>query len=276
MHVRDDAPPWIAPLNVACRPFVMKNFPGALSFGRRCVEEGYALYWPAGALFPIPSRRTGTPSRSLLTTNMPFLDVDVVPKAAAANDPQPVKHGRTAGTTIAMTTEQTTETTEDSAPSTSTMHTGVGALTRRRLLQASGRVPGNPVWYPWLVQARRRGPGRGRAGAWPGEDALDDDAEPRRDLCTEATSLRHPLLHERNNSYFEAYQESVFARKANQRRHNAELFTNFGGLIAMHHVNTNSLIHSGLTGEGELLVVSDIARASWALTRSEPKAQTAS
>lgn len=48
-------------------------------------------------------------------------------------------------------------------------------------------------------------------------------------------------------------------RKANKRRHNVEPFTTFRDLSTMDHVSASSLIHNGLSGEMELLVVSDLA-----------------
>lgn len=59
-----------------------------------------------------------------------------------------------------------------------------------------------------------------------------------------------------------ARQESVFTRQASRRRHNVERFTTFGNLTAMEHVSAVSLIHNGLSGERELLVVSDLATGS--------------
>lgn len=69
-----------------------------------------------------------------------------------------------------------------------------------------------------------------------GPEHEDDERfhpKPHRDRVASATPLSHLLLHDHKHEQCDLCEESVFLRKSNRRRHNAETFENFGDMITM-------------------------------------------
>lgn len=98
--------------------------------------------------------------------------------------------------------------------------------------------------------------------------------EHRRDLNTEAASLRHILLEGAKNPHCRVCNDSVAQRVPNRRRRHVEAFENFGVMPTMNHANADTLIHNGLSQERELLIVS-WQWGTWVPFQSDPSARTA-
>ena len=119
------------------------------------------------------------------------------------------------------------------------------------------------VTFP--VMERRRSSGCvGRRGCPEGGEVewIGPEADGRRDLKKEATTVEHMLFHFPKNPYCRVCQEALMQRKPNRRRKDLpEQYKEFGDMITMDHIDANDLRKNGLHGEKDMLIVFDLATA---------------